>query len=60
MDPKERRKLMKAVGELLDLSEDAIAGPVQKIGGDGWQAYVYEPTSGKRTLHVEVKLPEAA
>jgi len=62
METSEKRKMNKAVRELLDLASDDLSGgqrflkPV-KLVGEGWQAYVYAPAGpGSAALHVEIRL----
>lgn len=61
MDPTERRKLMRGVGEILDKAETWLGETgerrITKIAGENWQAYVYEPNGpGSRSIHIEVKV----
>lgn len=66
MDPIQKRRLTRAIGTLLDRSEEVFdTGNGQlktlKISGDGWQAYIYAPSGpGTETIHVEVKVATLA
>lgn len=58
MDPKQRTKLRKTIEQLLELSETSFQQPmVEKIGGPGWQAWLYRPTGvDSDVIHLELKI----
>lgn len=61
MDTKERTKLRKAINQLLDLAEQTVqpGAGIEKISGNGWQAWLYRPTGpGSETIHVELRVGE--
>lgn len=58
MEATERRKLMRAIGQLLDSSEELLepGSKVKKLEGDGWRAWLYQPAPGNNQVHVEFRV----